>query len=171
VFGAWEIEQIDVARFNPGTPVGPTIFDAVEDFPVHPTDPLLVFTGEDAWSIQFPNVIDQLLLKRLRLQIAFATEDSDPFPGGISVTGFDPEGPVEAELVSFLAITPPPTDGIIQDWELEPNPDWEIIDIPVGPNTFINQIVLDMISIPEPASWMLALFGLVGLVALKIRRR
>ncbi len=55
-----------------------------------------------------------------------------------------------------------------QYWTLRPNPDWEKIIITVPPQYSIDQIVVDTISIPEPAT--MGVLG-VGISALFLRRR
>jgi hypothetical protein len=60
------------------------------------------------------------------------------------------------------------TGVIVEDWEIEPNPDWEQIQIDVPGGTSIDQIDVHSVSLPEPAS--LVLMGAAGLILLARRR-
>lgn len=48
-----------------------------------------------------------------------------------------------------------------EDWQIFPNPDWEQIFINLPQGSFVNQVVIDTTSVPEPGT--LSLMGLGGL--------
>jgi len=110
--------------------------------------------------------------KLLRIRITGTSSfSSDPIPNeGVLVEGFDDtDGPVTAERESSGFAQDSATGDFSwgQDWRLEPNPDWEQIGLNVAPDTEIQQIVADAISMPESTS--LALLGLGGLVLARRR--
>lgn len=123
--------------------------------------------------ITFDNIIDDRPIKNLRIRITGIAGSSitDPIANDlVRVEGFDAtDGLVTAQRVSsgFTSLTGDPAFSWGQDWVLEPNPDSETIFIPINPNTAIEQIVVDAISIPEPST--LALLGLGGLAMARRR--
>ena len=123
-------------------------------------------------TFNIPNWIDLEPFKLLRLQVTYTgpTPGTDVF-GFLGVVG-------TADLVSeTLVNTVPGTVGqslyFYQDWELRPNPDWEQVVLFLQPGTFIDQVVIDTISIPEPSSIVLGAMGLlaIGRVARRQRAR
>lgn len=116
-----------------------------------------------------PNWIDNEPLKLLRLQITY----SGPTPG-TSVQGFlgvpgssdavvEDAGPLLPQTSPSL---PEGMNYVFQDWTMQPNPDWEQVVIFLQPGTFIDQVVIDSISLPEPAA-----FAALASVSLLLRRR
>lgn len=132
-----------------------------------------------AIQLTIPNWIDDEPLKRIRVQITFhAAEDmGEPFamPEILGISGM--EG---SQLVSGFPVIPEPEvelldslDGIwhmYDDWNMTPNPDFEQIYIGIPQDVGVLQIVTDTISIPEPSTVALALFGSLA-IARFVRRR
>lgn len=120
-------------------------------------------------SFNVPNWIDQEPFKFLRLQVTY----TGPAPltevfGFLGVPG-------DSALVTEAASNPVfGTAGnslyFYQDWELRPNPDWEQLVLNVPPGTFIDQVVIDTISTPEPSTIALGLIGLLALGRVARRR-
>jgi len=119
--------------------------------------------------LEIPNWIDTEPIKHIRVQLTYINDgNNDPFIDSISgQDGIDPvlgvpEGPpVFTELEPFIHW------HWYQDWTMRPNPDWEIIQIVVPGDIFLHQIVVDTLSIPEPASFVLLA---IGMAALSFRR-
>ena len=57
---------------------------------------------------------------------------------------------------------------VVESWVIEPNPDWEWIWIDIPAGTWVDQLLIDTISIPEPAT--LSLLALGGLLVTRRRR-
>lgn len=55
-----------------------------------------------------------------------------------------------------------------EDWHIIPNPDIETIVLGIPQGAFVNQVVIETTSIPEPAS--LALLAVLGAAGVKVRR-
>ena len=120
-------------------------------------------------SFNVPNWIDLEPIKFLRLQVTY----TGPTPT-TQVTGFL-GAPGDSALVSEILVnTVPGTIGnslyFYQDWELRPNPDWEQVALLLQPGTFIDQVVIDTISTPEPSTITLVAIGVLALGRVARRR-
>ena len=89
--------------------------------------------------------------------IGYYVPDGGPYVGGL----FEEFGPIVLDLV-------PLREYYYEDWIIEPNPDWEQIHFILPRGTIVEQIVIDTISIPEPAT--MSLLALGGLAVLRRRR-
>lgn len=114
-----------------------------------------------------PNFVDELPLKQLRIQLTWSGTTQPP----VAVTGYGLDiGQHIPGAVTFvstpLVFTQP--DGGYQffDMEFRPNPDLEFLYVTVPSDGHLDQVVIDTISTPEPAS-----LSLVGLLALAGWRR
>jgi len=122
-----------------------------------------------------PNWYDQEPLKILRLQVTYSGEEPGTrlfaFIGGVPGTStgvtVEPVGRVADSDPSL----PPGMSYFYEDWRILPNPDWEqvVIDVPSG--TFIDQVVIDTISFPEPSSFGLLAVATGGFAAFACGRR
>lgn len=133
---------------------------------------------------ELPNFDDRLPIKLLRVQVTLdrivEAPPEDPGFSMVFVFGHDPEGAGTTPLPpSALAPCPDcadPTDWYyFQDFVIEPNPDWEEVDIIFGgPYAGIAQVVIDTIStvaqVPEPGTLALIGLGLAGLGVIRRRR-
>lgn len=111
------------------------------------------------------NWIDWEPHKLLRIQVAYS---GGPAP---IIVGMDGVFPVTGGLDSpgtLLGGLSMPSTYYYEDWIIVPNPDWEqiLFDLPQG--TIVEQLVIDTVSLPEPAS--LSLLALGGLALLRRRR-
>lgn len=112
------------------------------------------------YSLEIPNIVDELPLKKLRIQLTWQGTTQPPisisaegFDGGVIVPG------IVTGITNPLVFTQP--DGGYQyfDIEFRPNPDFEILHVNLPQNAKLVQVVVDSIStVPEPAT--------VGLLAL-----
>ena len=106
------------------------------------------------------NWIDGQPLKLLRIQVTYETLTLDvPDIVDEDVLGYEGDTLVPASLVKHVDVD---SSQYYEDWRIVPNPDWEQIPIFVPYGTFVDQIVIDTISIPEPATWTLVTIGLAG---------
>ena len=120
--------------------------------------------GTVAMFIDFdiPNWIDTELVKFLRIQVTFA----GPTPFIAAISAFDPS--VGSVIIVPTGTTLHSPGHILFEYSLFPNPDIEtfFLEVPVGGS--IDQVVVDTISIPEPAT--MGLLSIGGL-ALLLRRK
>ncbi len=154
-----------------------TEFEWVEGvYPLHESEPVLHFGESDDGNVlidlDIPNFVDDLSKKWVRVQINWEGLADIP-PSIVDVSGED--GATGERVTWELEYSSPvqpwtQPDGGYQyhDLLLEPNPDWEMIQITAPPDVIVDQIVVDTISIPEPAT--MGLLG-VGALALVKRRR
>lgn len=139
--------------------------------------PAFVHLFGQSMSLGLSNFIDQEPLKKARIQLA-GSWDKQPWWPTDENWGISGD-PVEDWQVSGFAVnfSGNADSGLFQastDFEIWPNPDWEVFslsDIPAGVS--IDQIVVDTISIPEPSTLTLAGLGtlLMGVYVLRRRRR
>lgn len=90
---------------------------------------------------------------------------------GVDSTGFEGSTPVPG-LVTFastpLVFTQP--DGGYQYFDLEyrPNPDYETITVQVADGAQLVQVMIDSVSVPEPATIGLLAFGTLAMLRKRI---
>lgn len=143
------------------------------------------YDGDGAWigsgptpadfgiiDLYIPNWIDLLPVKFIRVQM---TVQNSGMPGAVHVAGItasDPQGITGVQFVGATETLIPGTLGQlvhrVEDWRIFPNPDFENIRIIVPTDTLVDQIVVDTISIPEPAT--IGLLTLAGATLLRRRR-
>lgn len=138
-------------------------------YPLDPTMPEAFDDGTNA-TIIFPNFIDPLPIKYVRLQLFF----DGPVPGeeiGYFVVGHDPEGAVAVETFRTVG---PATEHYV-DFEIRPNPDWEEIFI-TGSTPFniipgnLLRLEIDTVSVPSPGAFLALGVGAAPLAARRRRR-
>lgn len=127
--------------------------------------------GEGGGSLWFDidNVVDEEPLKEIWIQIN-GVWDATPPPFVVQVEAFKFDGETDVAVPSFFvesAEAPFPGFHRWELWYAMPNPDFEIIQVFVPEGTFVNQVVIETISHPEPAS--LALLSLGGLALMRRR--
>lgn len=111
------------------------------------------------------NWVDQEPVKWIRIQVEF--EGSVP-PFVSLVEGYkgDSTDPLPGVITQQPVFTGPTT--YFMDWEIRPNPDWDLIVLDLAPGVILDRICIDTISLPTPGAG--ALLSLAGLVALRRRR-
>ena len=157
VYAVFNMELEAFGPLPPVPPAPPVIFETgPSNYPLAPVYPEVFNDGISA-VVTLPNFIDELPLKKMRIQMEFDI----PIFGQdiwIDVLGYDP-APVTWSIVGGLE----PIQDIWHyvDIEIYPNPDYETIWIttPFLADP-IRLIEIDTVSIPEPAS-----LGLIGLFA------
>jgi hypothetical protein len=110
------------------------------------------------------NWIDNELLKLIRVQVTYAGPQPDIIDG--QVMGYEGEAMLPASLLRHVDVNP---TQYYEDWRIVPNPDWEQIPFYVPFGTLVDQIVIDTISTPEPASLTLLALGFVGFLLARHR--
>lgn len=134
---------------------------------LHPLIPGVAPGFNNDYRFELPNFVDELPLKLLRLQLTWTGTTQPPlslFSHGLDI------GQVIPGVITYssnpLVFTQP--DGGYQyfDIEFRPNPDLEYVFVTVPADAVLSQVVIDTISVPEPAT--LALLAAGGLV---LRRR
>jgi len=130
--------------------------------------------------MQLPNWVDEMPLKLMRVQTHFITPSIETLVAGVgNLQAF--EGPDPVLDISELSTTLFPIDVLpdtgsgtpvvgvlVQDFAMMPNPDWEYLEIYVPEGTAVGQVVIDTVSIPEPATLLLLA---VGSLTTLLRRR
>ncbi|MDP6044373.1 MAG: PEP-CTERM sorting domain-containing protein [Phycisphaerae bacterium] len=129
--------------------------------------------GDGKWTASLNGPMDMLFeignwedlepVKYLRIQVTYG--GSAPSISSISAAH---------QTVAPVVITPTGTTNfsttqILFEYEMNPNPFFEIFIMETPPGSSINQVVVDTISTPEPAT--LSLLGLGGLAVLRRRKR
>jgi len=116
------------------------------------------------------NWLDDEPIKFLRIQVTYLDDILNGPPTILGVEGFAPvtgggpyvsTGPVDS--FSGPGLTPG-TEYFYEDWIIEPNPDWEQIEFFLPQGTIIEQLVIDSVSVPEPATLLLMGCGIATLV-------
>lgn len=113
-----------------------------------------------------PNIPDNRPVKHLRIQInGVWTTAPPPTVAFLAGSGFS--GPSASVFVGSDETIP----GFHrwEDWDMFPNPDFEQLVLTVPQGSFVNQVVIHTISIPEPSSALLLACPAVCLV--RRRRR
>lgn len=116
--------------------------------------------------INMPNWIDEEPVKYLRLQMTYNGPDQASTPT-VNIVGTDPQGCLTTFIGQIDEVTPLGQQYSISMWKIVPNPDSERIIITIPTGLFVDEIVVDTISIPEPATMALMGLGVLGL----LRRR
>jgi len=141
---------LDSGSFPAGFPLSPIIPDFVE-----------IESGFDfIVRFEIPNFIDDLNSKTLRVQVSYCG------PQGsvqiMKVEGLDSQtGTVQGTLIEHVDETAFTTDSVYfyEDWEINPNPDSELIDIFLPFGSTLVEVVIDTISIdkicsvPDSGDW------------------
>ena len=143
------------------------------------------YDGDGAWTanpggaddamlnFRVSNWVDTEPLKIIRVQMVYDRGGTSSAPYVFDIIPFDPLGTDSITPIS-VTDTPIPLDALdrihrLEVWEIEPNPDFESIQIVVPDGVSVDQIVIDTIStVPEPSA--LAIIGLGGLLATRRRR-
>ncbi len=143
----------------------PTVFEAfaTPQYPLFPgVDTQLTCLEEldgFLYRIEVQNIEDDLPLKFLRIQVTTVSVDP-PVEPAIGVIGLDfalspPDSvAVDGGLVDIVSVSTgsPFREVFVYDFILEPNPDYEIIEIFVPFDVEVDQVVVDSLStVPEPA--------------------
>jgi len=137
----------------------------------------LISTGLNGANITFnvQNWVDNEPFKALVVQITyFDPSGAAPLPGFpaphvVSVEGMEGQNPVTG--FPFSLIPPDHRGGIhvAEHWSMEPNPDFENIVVFVPNGIHLNEVVIDTVSTPEPATLSLLIVG--AAVMFRYRRR
>ncbi|MDA8746067.1 PEP-CTERM sorting domain-containing protein [Rubripirellula amarantea] len=184
-----------MAKFNmeqfQGIPMGPTI-ETIGPSAPYILDPTIsaevdILSNQNplVYLVTLPNFIDPLPLKRVRVQYSWYTGVDDPttnpgYPGDAQTlniiphdsTGVASYAPVFSSPTTIFS--PDPDDPLrtvghrYDDFEIRPNPDWETFEIAFFSDP--RWIIIDTISIPEPASVLLVV-GLIGCAGVVRSRR
>jgi hypothetical protein len=131
--------------------------------------PGFVFSDNARYVFDVPNFVDEMPIKYLRIQLTWEGTTAPPL--GVDSTGFEGSTPVSG-LVTFastpLVFTQP--DGGYQYFDLEyiPNPDYETITVQVADGAQLVQVVIDSVSVPEPATIGLLAFGTLAMLRKRI---
>jgi hypothetical protein len=136
-------------------------------------------SGEGIWAadhnenglIQFylPNWLDFLPEKWLHVQVTYGYLGGPTVaPHGQTITGFDNVVGPNIVVVGFPSINDNGINFLTEDWVIQPNPDWEIYYLEVPMGSYVEQVVIDTISVPEPAA--VGLFALAGLLCVRRSR-
>jgi hypothetical protein len=132
-----------------------------------PPGAVMALGGDDVFiSLVVPNIVDEEPWKLARVQIT-GQWIIDPI---ISFVDVEKHG----QTVVWTEFAPQISIGgqhMYRDFRIEPNPDWEVFRIELGANTIIDQIIVDTLSIPEPATMSLLAIGGLGLLLKRRRRR
>jgi hypothetical protein len=116
--------------------------------------------------IDMPNWIDEQPVKYLRIQMTYDGPNGASTPT-MDIVGHDPQGCLTTFIGQVDEVRPDGQQYTISMWKIIPNPDSEQITVTIPAGLFIDEIVVDTISIPEPATMALVGLGVLGL----LRRR
>jgi hypothetical protein len=120
----------------------------------------------DIYQLQLPNWVDQMPVKYMRLQLTWMGNPQPPV--NIFSEGLDGVNLISGVIVNTSPIQtlPPAFTYQYYDFEFHPNLDFERVHVQVAPGAVLSQIVIDTVSVPEPAT-----MGLLALGSLVLRRR
>ena len=157
---------------SPSVPVNPTSWAVVPSGPDSGlTDPGTI--GGNTFVANTINWVDWRELKHVRVQVAYTDFGAGPptITGMIGISEAFPNGSLPQGALDL--VTPGNFVGgfsqpgyFYEHWIIVPNPDWEAIEFFLPQGTIVDQIVIDTISVPEPAG-----LGLVGLALLAVRKK
>lgn len=120
------------------------------------------------YQLQLPNWVDNMPLKDMRLQLAWAGTNQVPI--NLFSEGLDGVNLIQATITGISPVIPT-SAGFYQyiDFQFLPNPDFERIHVELPATNYLTQAVVDTVStVPEPATIGLLGLGVLGL--LKRRR-
>ncbi len=124
-----------------------------------------------AMSIPYPNWLDQEPIKYLHFQTLWSSLAGLAGAPNFTIDSIDSaNGPILSLIPPVQTFDYLQANGQynhVEDWQIIPNPNWENIVLHVPQGTSIDEVVIDTISIPEPAAGLLFLAAL----PLFIRRR
>ena len=127
-----------------------------------------VVPGGAGIAFKVQNWEDLLPEKWLRIQVTYIDQLGFGMPTIDEVLGYEePSPPNPAYQGMFMGGFSQPPNYWYEDWIILPNPDWDYITLHVPEGTILDQVVIDTISIPAPAT--AALLG-IGLLAGRRRR-
>jgi len=128
---------------------------------------------ENTLAFNIPNWVDQEPDKWLAAQITY--HGQLPTSQVFAFLGLsDPVDDVSLPFFNTLLTDPDLPNGASfrhEIWEIHPNPDWEQYVLFVPEGTFIDQVVIDTISNPEPGAFAVTLVGSMLLMTRRRNRR
>ena len=131
-------------------------------------------SGQSGLVFNVPNGIDLEPVKYLRLQVTYSGQEPGTrlfgFVGGVPGTS---DGVIVESVGRAPIANPDVPQGMsyfYEDWQIFPNPDWEQVVIDMFPGTFIDQVVIDTISIPEATTLGLIAVGLISITGIRRKR-
>jgi len=131
----------------------------------------LIATGLNGSNITF-NVqdwVDNKPFKALVIQITyFDPSGTAPTPHVVSVEGLEGQDTVTGFL-SPVPIFYRDENHVAEYWSMEPNPDFESIVVYLSEGVHLDEVVIDTVSTPEPATLSLLIVG--AAVMFRFRRR
>ncbi|KKM01895.1 hypothetical protein LCGC14_1789840 [marine sediment metagenome] len=119
-------------------------------------------TGPFSMEFELGNWVDDEPVKFMRIQVTFA--GSAP-----TVTSLGAINDGDFVLGVHVGTTAFSATHVLFEYEFHPNPDFELLTLEIPAGSSIDQVVVDTISMPEPAT--LALLAIGVLAALRPRRR
>ena len=131
-------------------------------------------TGPGSLNFRIANWIDDEPLKIVWMQMTY---DRGPALGSPFIEFIIPTDPEPITRIEQVSVTDGPISGDalgrwykLEVWEIEPNPDFESIQIVVPEGVTVDQVVIDTIStVPEPTG--LAMITVTGLMLIRRRYR
>lgn len=132
----------------------------------------MVNTNRDgSFAINTINWVDEEPEKYIRVQLTYiGLAPVVTGANGYEYDGYHGGGTDTTDLGFFVPYSTVNVDPnhLYSDIYMQPNPDWEQIEVFVPQGTVIDEIVVDTISIPEPST--LAFMGVAGAIAVFLRR-